>query len=289
MPDTWTIGRLLTWTADFLKQHGADSPRLDAEVLLAHARGCPRIQLYASFDEEAPENLRTSFRELVKQRAAGKPVAYLVGKKEFYSLEFKVTPDVLIPRPETESLVMAALDAIKQLGGNSVRICDMCTGSGCVAIAIAKQAKSAVVTAVDASPAALAVASENAVRLGVADRVTTVESDLFAQIADQETFHIITANPPYVSEAEFAALASTVREYEPRSALVAGDDGMEVVRKLVSQAAGHLSSGGGLYIEISPMIATQVVELIAANPAYATSEVTKDLAGLARIVSARRK
>jgi release factor glutamine methyltransferase len=135
----------------------------------------------------------------------------------------------------------------------------------------------------------LAVASENAVRLGVADRVTTVESDLFAQIADQETFHIITANPPYVSEAEFAALASTVREYEPRSALVAGDDGMEVVRKLVSQAAGHLSSGGGLYIEISPMIATQVVELIAANPAYATSEVTKDLAGLARIVSARRK
>jgi release factor glutamine methyltransferase len=289
MPDAWTIGRLLTWTTDYLKQHDADSPRLDAEVLLAHARGCPRIQLYASFDELAPEDLRTAFRELVKQRAAGMPVAYLVGKKEFYSLEFKVTQDVLIPRPESESLVMAALDAIKQIGGTAIHVCDMCTGSGCVAIAIAKQAKTAAVTAADVSTAALAIAAENAARLGVADRVTMVESDLFAGIATGATFDIITANPPYVSEAELAALPATVRDYEPQSALVAGADGMDVIRKLVPQAAEHLPSGGRLFIEISPMIASKVSELIAADPNYQTPETIKDLAGLARIVSARRK
>src|SRR6188472_3668005 len=144
MPDSWTVLRLLTWTTEYLKSHGSESPRLDAEVLLAHARGCERIMLYAAFDEVVPDDVRAVFRELVKRRAEGTPVAYLVGKREFYSLAFRVTPDVLIPRPETEFLVLAALDAIREqnLNPNSKiqnpLVADAGTGSGAIAIAIAK-------------------------------------------------------------------------------------------------------------------------------------------------------
>src|SRR5438067_12089765 len=157
MPETWTVLRLLTWTTDYLKSHGSDSPRLDAEVLLAHARGCERIMLYAAFDQVIDESTRAKFRELVKRRAEGVPVAYLVGKREFYSLSFRVTPDVLIPRPETELVVVAALDALKGSGfrvqgSGSVDdsshspqsraprplVADVGTGSGAIAVAIAK-------------------------------------------------------------------------------------------------------------------------------------------------------
>src|SRR5690349_22822695 len=133
--DSWTIGRLLKWTTDFLKQRGAESPRLDAEVLLAHARGCERIQLYTSFEEDASETLRADFRALVKRRSEGTPVAYLVGKREFYSLPFEVTPDVLIPRPETEHLVVELLDRAKEFpAGTALEIADVGTGSGIIAI-----------------------------------------------------------------------------------------------------------------------------------------------------------
>ncbi len=138
MADEWTIGRLLNWTADYLKQHGSESPRLEAEVLLAHARGCQRIELYTSFGDEADEALRTKFRALVKRRAEGVPVAYLVGHREFYSLDFRVTPGVLIPRPETELLVLAVLDLVKAMPGEgTVNVADVGTGSGIVAIAAA--------------------------------------------------------------------------------------------------------------------------------------------------------
>ncbi len=137
--DSWTVGRLLQWTTDYLQEHGADNPRLDAEVLLAHARGCPRIELYTAFGAVADEDLRTEFRELVKRRAKGTPVAYLVGYREFYSLRFRVTPDVLIPRPETEFVLITLLDLIKEAGqlDHPLRIADVGTGSGNLAVAIA--------------------------------------------------------------------------------------------------------------------------------------------------------
>jgi release factor glutamine methyltransferase len=209
--ETWTIGRLLTWTTDYLKQHKSDSPRLDAEVLLAHARGCPRIQLYANFEEVADDGLRARFRELVKKRAEGMPVAYLVGKREFYSLDFKVTPDVLIPRPETEHVVIAALDFIKERSGDTTTVCDVGTGSGCIAICIAKHAATAQVTAIDISPQALAVARENAAH-GVAEKIEFVESDLFAALPAERKFDVIASNPPYITAAEYAALPAGVRD-----------------------------------------------------------------------------
>src|SRR5437762_11217923 len=179
MSDSWTVLRLLTWTTDYLKSHGSDSPRLDAEVLLAHARGCERITLYTTFDEIVSEEVRGKFRELVKRRAEGVPVAYLVGKREFYSLSFRVTPDVLIPRPETEFVVVAALDALKGSefrvqGSEAPLVADIGTGSGAIAVAIAKHAPGCRVIATDISPAALAIAKENAAAQGVAGRIEFV-------------------------------------------------------------------------------------------------------------------
>jgi release factor glutamine methyltransferase len=284
--ETWTIGRLLTWTTDYLKQHKSDSPRLDAEVLLAHARGCPRIQLYANFEEVADDGLRARFRELVKKRAEGMPVAYLVGKREFYSLDFKVTPDVLIPRPETEHVVIAALDFIKERSGGKTTVCDVGTGSGCIAICLAKHAATAQVTAVDISPPALAVARENAAAHGVAEKIEFVESDLFAALPAERKFDVIASNPPYIPAAEYATLPAGVRDYEPRQALLAGNDGLEIIRRLLADANSRLQPNGMLVIELSPMLAEAAAALASGEYGYARVEILKDLAGQPRVLAA---
>ena len=284
---SWTIGRLLTWTTDYLKQHKSDSPRLDAEVLLAHARGCPRIQLYANFEEVADDGLRARFRELVKKRAEGMPVAYLVGKREFYSLDFKVTPDVLIPRPETEHVVIAALDFIKERSGGKTTVCDVGTGSGCIAVCIAKHAATAQVTAIDISPPALAVARENAAAHGVVEKIELIESDLFAALPAERKFDVIASNPPYITAAEYAALPAGVRDYEPRQALLAGDDGLEVIRQLLADASSRLHPDGMLLIELSPMLAETAAALASGEYGYARVEILKDLAGQPRVLAAR--
>ena len=179
----WTVGRLLQWTADYLKTHGSESPRLDAEVLLAEAMGCKKIELYTRFEEEPAESVRAAFRELVKRRAEGAPVAYLLGHREFYSLDFRVTPDVLIPRPETELLVVTLLDLAKSKPKDTPwSIADVGTGSGILAVCAAKNLAAARVTAVDISPAALEIAAENAEKHGVAARIEFLESDLFAAV-----------------------------------------------------------------------------------------------------------
>ena len=285
----WTIGRLLTWTTDYLKQHAADSPRLDAEVLLAHVRGCPRIQLYANFEEIAGDDLRAKFRDLVKKRAEGMPVAYLVGKREFFSLDFKVTPDVLIPRPETEHVVMAVLDRIKAAARDTAEVCDMCTGSGCIAVAIAKHAPTANLTAVDISPAALAIAQENAAAHRVTDRITFVESNLFAAIGPEKRFDFIAANPPYIHSRDCDQLPLTIRNYEPRQALDGGETGLDIIAPLITQAATLLTPGGSLIMEISPIDVVEVSKLITQNPTYNPPEIIKDLASHPRVIVAKKK
>ena len=177
--DTWTIRRVLEWTTGYLSEHGSESPRLEAEILLAYAKQCPRIQLYTHFDDELSDEVRGRMRALVKRRADLEPVAYLVGHREFFSLDFEVNRDVLIPRPETELLVMEALEALKA-AEVSGRVLDIGTGSGCIAIAIAHRAPTAAVTAVDISESALVVARRNAERHHVADRVSFLQGDLFA-------------------------------------------------------------------------------------------------------------
>lgn len=288
--EQWTVGRLLTWTAEYLKRHGSDSPRLDAEVLLAHARGCRRIELYTAYHEVVSDAVRDAYRELVRRRAAGSPVAYLVGEREFYSLPFRVTPDVLIPRPETEFVVLALLDAARDLARGSVplEIADVGTGSGILAVCAAKHLPGCHVTAIDSSAAALEVARGNMEKHGVDTAVELVLSDLFAAVPEARQFDVIVSNPPYVSEAEYARLSREVREHEPRQALVAGATGVETIARLVAQAVARLRPGGWLITEISPMIAGRVRELLAARGDFEPIRAVKDLSGHERVIVARR-
>jgi len=288
--DNWTVGRLLTWTTDYLKQHDSDSPRLDAEVLLADARGCQRIDLYATFDELVDDRVRAAFRDYVHRRAQGEPVAYLVGHREFYSLSFRVTPDVLIPRPETEHLVVEILDRVNERGSSEspVRIGDVGTGSGAIAVAVAKHAPSCSVMAIDVSPKALEVAQSNAERHGVVDRIKLVQSDLFDAIPADAKFNVVASNPPYVSEAEWNELSKTVRDFEPRQALIAGPDGDEIIKRLIPQAAKRLETDGWLLMEVSPMIEERVRANIAEDSRFRPAEAVKDLSGSARVVKAQR-
>ncbi len=287
--EQWTVGRLLKWTTDYLGQQGADNPRLDAEVLLAEALGCQRIELYTTFDELPDDATRATFRALVRRRAEGVPVAYLVGRREFYSLSFRVTSDVLIPRPETEFLVVALLDLARQMSESQpITVCDVGTGSGILAVCAAKHLKSAEVVAVDISPAALEVARGNAADHAVADRVTLVESDLLAALPDGQRFDFIISNPPYVSSAEMETLMPDVKDHEPHLALEAGPRGTEVIERLVPQAAERLKPGGHLLIEISPMIHDAVCAILEADDHFRLGPTLKDLAQLPRVVQAVR-
>jgi release factor glutamine methyltransferase len=288
--EAWTVGRLLGWTTDYLKRHGSDSPRLDAEILLAEALGCQRIELYASFQDVPAEEARTAFRELVRRRAEGTPVAYLVGYREFYSLSFRVTPDVLIPRPETEFLVMALLDLARTLpDGREVTICDVGTGSGIIAVCAAKHLPTARVLATDSSPAALEVARANVRRHDLEDRIELVASDLFAAVPAERRFDFVVSNPPYVTRAEMASLPVEVRQFEPHEALLAGERGTEVIESLIAQAAERLPPGGHLLVEINPVLDDAVQSLLVADGRFEPLPTVKDLARLPRVVQARRK
>lgn len=285
--ETWTFGRLLSWTTEYLQKHGSQSGRLDSEILLAHAADCERIHLYASFNDEPTEEVKAAFREMVKRRAEGTPVAYLVGYKEFYSTSFEVNPDVLIPRPETEHLVMEAIDRARELEsvrkGQPLRIADIGTGSGAIAITIAKQLPDATIVASDVSPAALEVARRNAERNEVGDRVEFLESDLLSAHPEQPLYDLILSNPPYVSEQEFDGLEKTVREYEPRQALVGGPEGFELIVQLLEQAKPKLAEDGFLICEFSPMLAKRQSEFV--NAAWECKKLLKDLAQLPRAIT----
>lgn len=284
--DVWTVGRLLNWTAEWLGTKGSESPRLDAEVLLAHVRGCPRIMLYTAFDTPVAEADRTRFRELVKRRGGGEPVAYLVGSREFFSLPFRVTPAVLVPRPETEGLVVRSLDICRPLA--APRIIDVGTGSGALAVTLAKHLPRATLLATDISAAALAVAADNARRHGLADRVEFVACDLFADPRAAGPWDVVVSNPPYVREDEFDALPADVRLHEPKQALVAGPSGVEVITRLAAGAAERLVRGGWLVVEVGPAIAAAAVTAVAAVPGLEVGPTLADMAGLPRILQARK-
>jgi release factor glutamine methyltransferase len=289
--EVWTVGRLLNWTADYLKEQQSESARLDAEVLLAHARNCKRIELYTDYDTECDEKVRASFRSLVKQRATGTPVAYLVGSKEFYSIDFKVTPAVLIPRPETEFIVVTLLDLVKAEyeDREQVEVLDVGTGSGCIPIASTIQNSKLNFTAIDISEQALEVAQENAVRHEVTDRVTFLQSDLLAVLPSEQKFDCIVSNPPYITSQEMEELPRTVSEYEPRIALEGGPKGSEIIEQLINESAKHLEPNGHLLIELSPQIEAQVVLYVEQHEEFESLPTIPDLAGLPRVIHARKK
>ncbi|HNQ24108.1 MAG TPA: peptide chain release factor N(5)-glutamine methyltransferase [Phycisphaerae bacterium] len=250
----WTIGRLLNWTTDYLARHQVDEARLAGEVLLAHVLGCRRIELYTRFESQPAREQLDIYRDLVARAARQEPIAYLVGHKEFFSLDFVVTPEVLIPRPETETLAEEVIDYARRQAGRTWQILEVGTGTGCLAIAVLKHVPTAQVVATDRVPAALAVAADNARRHGVEQRLTLVEADglaLAADVVPAGGFDILMSNPPYISTEQLATLPPAVREYEPVAALTDGADGLALYRAIEADGARCLTADGAVFVEIA--------------------------------------
>jgi release factor glutamine methyltransferase len=286
--EQWTVGRLLDWTGQYFARASLGEPRLAAEVLLAHVLGCGRVQLYARFDQAVADEHRGTYRQLVRRAAAGEPIAYLTGEKEFYSLAIAVTPEVMVPRPETELLVDAALAAAREAGGPA-RLWDVCTGSGCVAVAAATYAEQLAVLATDVSPQAVDVARANVRRHGLEGRVLVARADLLAlpQAArEMAPFDAITANPPYVADEEMAALPPEVTR-EPPLALRAGPTGLEFIAPIIRDAPRHLRGGGTLAVEVGAGQAEAVYEILDRAGRYRNVGFLKDAAGIERTAVAR--
>jgi release factor glutamine methyltransferase len=284
--EPWTIGRLLSWTVDYLQRHGAENPRLDAEVLLAAARGCRRIDLYAAYGEEAGEATRTAFRgSFVGGRQDA--CSYLVGHREFYAARISSHVGRTHSRPERSYWWWRLLD--HETAAEDQRWhCRRWYGVRRVGGVCGEIRAQFAVTAIDISPAALAVARRNAEKHGVSGRIEFVESDLFQSVPPDASFDYVVSNPPYVSTAEMSQLAADVRQHEPHVALSAGEQGTSVIAPLIGQAAERLRPGGVLLIEISPMIAEKVEQLVRGNSALELLPTLRDLGGLARVVQAHR-
>jgi release factor glutamine methyltransferase len=287
-----------------LRKAGVPSFTLAAELLLLHVLGRDRTWLYAHPEETIAEADTQRFQTLIARRAAGEPTQYLTGEQEFWGLEFEVTPDVLIPRPETEHVIEVALDrlAVRELRagrsqkttGAGLQIADIGTGSGCIAIALAKELPAANFLATDVSPEALAVAQRNAHRHGVASRIRFLESNLLeglrSPLATRHSllsFDLIASNPPYIGRREAPSLPREVREHEPAAALFGGEEGYELYAPLIAQAPQHLKPGGIVVIELGHNSLPAVQPLLdAAN--WTSINVTNDLAGIPRVLSAER-
>lgn len=264
--DPWTVSRLLDWTREHFKQRGVESPRLCAEILLADALRCERLKLYTQFESAPPADVLDRFRTAVREVASGTPIAYVVGRKEFFSLTFEVTPAVLIPRPETELIVERLVSLARRSDWKPKTILDVGTGSGCIAIALAKHLPETRVLASDVSAEAVAVARRNAERNGVVERMEFRDGSLFAPWSADERipahFDAIVSNPPYIGTDEKQHVAPNVLNYEPHVALFAGSDGLAIIRALIDGAAERLKTGGLLLMEVGFTHAPAVRELL---------------------------
>ena len=276
--ESWKLMELVSWTTEFFKRHDVPSARLDAELLLAHVLDMKRMDLYLAFDQPVAEADRARYRELVRRRAKERwPVAYLTGVREFWSMPFRVTPDVLIPRPETETLVQVVVDLKPR------RIAELGVGSGCVSAALARELPDAEIVAIDCSPAALDVARQNLASLGFGDRVELVLASGLAGLAGP--FDLVVSNPPYVQAGELDGLALELR-HEPRLALDGGPDGLHAMRRLCAEAPALLERSGHLALEIGFGQGDAVQELLRAAGA-ASVQIFPDLAGIPRVVLGR--
>jgi release factor glutamine methyltransferase len=280
-PKSWTIGSLVKWATDDFRARGIENPRLDAELIVAHTLKIDRMRVILDAERPLEGAELVALRDLVKRRRAYEPIAYLRGEREFYGLRFRVDKRVLVPRPDTETLVDAALTRSAHVS-MSMRQLDLCTGSGCVAIAMARQRPTAQVFGSDISSDALTVARDNALRLG-AYHTAFFESDLFAAFAGKR-FDVITANPPYIASAEIPTLMPDVRDHEPRLALDGGEDGLDLVRRIVTGAPAHLEPGGLLAMEIGAGEAPATAALFEAG-GFADVRVHRDIARIERVVS----
>ena len=286
---TWTSKSFLEWSDERLAQAGIDSPRLESEVLLAKGLRSSREDLYRNPDRELGEEEMALSKSFVERRFLREPVAYILGRREFWGLEFQVTPDVLVPRWETEILIERFLQWVRDASFSSpMQILDLGTGSGNIAIAIAKELPDSRVTAVDISPSAIAIAQANAWVHEVSERVRFIEGDLFA-CKLEASFHAILSNPPYIEEDQRDSLMPDVKNYEPELALFGGRDGLACYRRILPDAWEYLKENGVLFLEIGNSQVKDVLKLIENHGGYHAPQVTLDYMGMERVVSARKK
>jgi release factor glutamine methyltransferase len=279
--EIWTVLKVLQWTQQRFRERGMPSPRLDAELLLCEVLKRDRVGLYVHHDQPLAKTELAAYRELIKRRLAGEPVAYLLGRQEFWSLPFQVDRRVLIPRPETEGVVEVALELLK--ARRAPALADLCTGSGAIAIAVAHERPDARVVAVDLSADALAVAAANVTACEV--DVELRQGDLLDPL-EEERFDVITANPPYIAEGDYGGLPAEVR-CEPRLALLGGPDGLGVIRRLLGAAPGALAEDGALVMEIGAG-QSEAVAALGRAAGFGEVSVRKDLAGIERVVVLRQ-
>ncbi|HLD48460.1 MAG TPA: peptide chain release factor N(5)-glutamine methyltransferase [Desulfobaccales bacterium] len=309
-PASWTILTTIRWTADYFRAKGVPEPRSSAEILLAHTLGVSRLDLYLRYDQPLnPEEL-ARFKALMVRRREGEPVAYLTGHREFWSLDIRVTPAVLIPRPETETLVAAAQEAAESAGAglkpapaledhpetqnlkpetSPLWGAEIGVGSGAVVIALAKELPQMAWVGLDRSGAALAVARDNARRHEVVHRVHFLQADLLNALKPNGALALLVANLPYVPRAEWERLPREIKAFEPPEALLGGEDGLDLIRPLIRQAQQYVKGGGWVLLEVGDRQAPQVADLFKKTEAYDRIETIKDFSGMERVVRARRR
>ncbi len=283
----WTILGILKQSQGYFAAKGLDNPRLEAEVLLCAVLGCDRVRLYVDFERPLSQGEVDAYRKYVAQRGARYPVAYITGHKEFMGLDFTVTPACLVPRPETELLVERVAGLVQAAGPATAKLLDLGTGSGAILISLLTLLPQALGIGSDISPAALAVARDNAVRLGVKGRCGFVVSDLYASLPPGRSYDVLISNPPYVRRGDLAALQPEVRR-EPRLALDGGPDGLAFYRRLLGEAPRHLAADGLLALEIGAEQGAAVTALCR-SAGFSQVAVGQDYAGLDRLVLAARK
>ena len=287
----WTIQKLLNWVTEYLTGKHIDSPRLAAELLLSYVLEMKRIELYMYFDKPVEKEQLNLLHDLVKRAGQDEPIAYLTGKTEFYSIELNITPDCLIPRPETELLVERAIEFLRKRSGRQ-SVLDLCTGCGCIAVAIAKNFADADIIATDISDAALKIASENIEKHRLKDRIKLFCGDLFDPIVpglDAAKFDLIVCNPPYVSASEFEKLDKNVKDYEPRLALFAGVDGLDIYRRIIEKVGAFLKPDAALMLEIGYSQGQAVKELLEQTGCFAKITIEKDFHNNDRIAIAKKQ
>jgi release factor glutamine methyltransferase len=280
----WTVRDVVGWTTDDLRKRGVDSARVDAELIVAHALGIDRVKVVLSQDRTLTADELETIKALVKRRRSFEPIAYLRGHRDFYGRSFRVDARVLVPRPDTETLVEVALDRLK---GRDLfaRVIDLCTGSGCVAVTLKLERPTIAVDATDLSEGAIAVARDNAQRLGAVWNVSFAVADLFPRAgAPRAVYDLVVANPPYIATDEIGTLQPDIKDHEPMLALDGGVDGLDLVRRIVEQSTQWLRPGGALAIEIGAGQSAATRAIFEKN-GYSDVRATKDYGGVERVIS----
>ena len=283
----WTIQKLLNWITEYFTNNGIDSPRLSAELILSHVLAMKRIELYTQFDKSVSKQHLDQLHDLVKRAAKSEPISYLTGKTHFYSLELNVTPDCMIPRPETELLAERAIEFLRTRRG-SQSVCDLGTGCGCIAIAIAKNSPDVRIIATDISDAALAVAAKNVECHQLNNKIKLICGDLFDPLSDTEKFDLIVCNPPYISAVEFEKLDKNIKDYEPKLALFAGEDGLDIYRRIAEKVDNFLKSNAALMLEVGYNQGQAVKQLLEQSGCFTEIKIEKDSSGNDRIIIAKK-